>query len=123
MEDFTIWDDYWNIGEANQHIQQIVVNYDLPLNKLPVFAFVKSTYSYTGDYSWQRSTDALSTIETDEGVFSLGNTIQNAGSHRLNTALNMDAFINISDLRKSQKLQKTSYSGATKTRRENYKSK
>jgi len=106
MEDFTIWDDYWNIGEANQHIQQIVVNYDLPLNKLPVFAFVKSTYSYTGDYSWQRSTDALSTIETDEGVFSLGNTIQNAGSHRLNTALNMDAFYKYIGLTKKPKTPK-----------------
>lgn len=103
MEDFTIWDDYWNIGEANQHIQQLVVNYDLPLNKIPVLAFVKSTYSYTGDYNWQRSTDALSVVETEDGVFSLGNTIQNAGSHRLNTALNMDAFYKYIGLTKKLK--------------------
>lgn len=106
MEDFTIWDDYWNIGEANQHIQQLVVNYDLPLNKLPIFAFVKSTYSYTGDYSWQRSTDALSTIETEDGIFNLGNTIQNAGSHRLNTALNMDAFYKYIGLTRKPKAPK-----------------
>lgn len=104
MDDFTIWDDYWNIGEANQHIQQLVVNYDLPLNKIPALAFIKSTYSYTGDYSWQRSTDALSVIETEDGVFNLGNTIQNAGSHRLNTALNMDLFYKYIGLTKKPKV-------------------
>jgi len=106
MEDFTIWDDYFNIGEANQHIQQLVVNYDLPLNKIPTFAFVKSTYSYTGDYSWQRSTDALSQIQVGDDIFSLGNTIQNAGSHRLNTALNMDLFYKYIGLTKKPKAPK-----------------
>lgn len=104
MDDFSIWDDYWNIGEANQHVQQLVVNYDLPLNKIPVFAFIKSTYSYTGDYNWQRSNDALSTVQTNEGVFDLGNTIQNAGSHRLNTSLNMDAFYKYIGLTKKPKV-------------------
>lgn len=87
-----VWDDYWNVGDPNQHTQQFVLNYDLPLNKLPVFAFVKSTYSYTGDYSWQRASMALSELELDGEVFNLGNTIQNAASHRLNTTLNMDSF-------------------------------
>ena len=103
MEDFSIWDDYWNIGEANQHVQQLVLNYDLPLNKIPVLSFVKSTYSYTGDYSWQRSTDALSTISVGDEIFNLGNTIQNAGSHRLNTALNMDLFYKYIGLTKKPK--------------------
>lgn len=103
MDDFTIWDDYWNIGEANQHVQQLVLNYDLPINKIPALAFIKSTYSYTGDYNWQRSTDALSTVSTADGVFNLGNTIQNAGSHRLNTALNMDLFYKYIGLTKKPK--------------------
>lgn len=106
MEDFSIWDDYWNIGEANQHVQQLVLNYDLPLNKIPVLSFVKSTYSYTGDYSWQRSTDALSTISVGDEIFNLGNTIQNAGSHRLNTALNMDLFYKYIGLTKKTKSAK-----------------
>jgi hypothetical protein len=32
----TIWDDYWDVGEPNQHSQQFVINYDLPINKIPV---------------------------------------------------------------------------------------
>lgn len=89
---YTIWTDFWNIGTPNQHNQQIVVNYDLPVNKLPFLAFVKSTYSYTGDYSWQRASLALSPLVLDGQEYNLGNTVQNAGSHRFNTALNMETF-------------------------------
>ncbi|MCF6128427.1 cell surface protein SprA [Flavobacterium sp. AS60] len=84
----TIWTDFWNIGTPNQHNQQIVVNYELPINKIPTLAFVKSTYSYTGDYSWQRASLAMNSVDG----YDLGNTIQNAGSHRLNTAFNMETF-------------------------------
>ncbi len=99
----TIWDDYWNVGDPNQHSQQIVVNYDLPINKIPALAFLKSTYSYTGDYSWQRSSVALSEIESDGIVYNLGNTVQNAASHKLNTTLNMDAFYKYIGLTKKPK--------------------
>lgn len=84
----TIWTDFWNIGTPNQHNQQIIVNYELPVNKIPFLAFMKSTYTYTGDYSWQRASLAMSSVDG----FNLGNTIQNAGSHRLNTSLSMETF-------------------------------
>lgn len=104
IDDFSIWDDYWNIGDPNQHIQQIIVNYELPINKIPVFSFVKSTYSYTADYNWQRSSDALSTIELEDGTtYRLGNTIQNGNIHRLNTTLNMDSFYKYIGLTKKPK--------------------
>lgn len=91
IDGLDIWDDYWNIGESNQHNQQIVVNYDLPINKIPALSFIKSNYSYTGDFNWQRSSDAFSTIEAEDGnEYQLGNTIQNANSHKLNTTFNMD---------------------------------
>ncbi len=96
IDSFTIWDDFWDTGTANQHNQQMVVNYELPINKLPFLGFVKSNYSYTSDYNWTRSSDAFSTIETINGdIFQLGNTIQNASSHKLNTTLDMAAFYKI----------------------------
>ena len=91
----TIWTDFWNVGSPDQHNQQIVVNYELPINKIPFLAFVKSTYSYTGDYSWQKAPLTFSRvpdINSPTGFTDLGNTIQNAGSHRLNTVLNMETF-------------------------------
>ncbi|MCD8529351.1 MAG: cell surface protein SprA [Flavobacterium sp.] len=39
IDGLDIWDDYWNIGQSNQHNQQLVVNYDLPINKIPIFQF------------------------------------------------------------------------------------
>jgi len=93
IDGLDIWDGYWDIGQSNQHNQQLVVNYDLPINKIPALGFVKSTYSYTGDYNWQRSSDAFATyIDENNDSWNLGNTIQNAGSHTLNTTLNMDLF-------------------------------
>ena len=90
IDSFTIWDSYWDIGDPNQHMQQLVVNYDIPINKIPLFSFIKANYSYTGDYSWQRTSNALSQINIDGADYNLGNTIQNASSNNLNAAFNMD---------------------------------
>lgn len=93
INDLDIWNDYWNFGSANTHNQQLTANYDLPINKIPVLSFVKSTYVYTGDYSWQRSSDAFATFQALDGTtYQLGNTIQNANSHKINTAFDMNAF-------------------------------
>ncbi|MCP2027060.1 cell surface protein SprA [Flavobacterium sp. HSC-32F16] len=92
-EDFNIWDDYWDIGTPNQHAQQLVLNYDIPINKIPIFGFVKASYSYTADYMWQRSSTAFSEYEDPNGtVFDLGNTIQNSNSNTLTTTLNMNTL-------------------------------
>ena len=102
---YNIWTDYWNVGTPNLHNQQLVVNYDLPINKIPLFSFVNSAYTYTGDYSWQRASLALSAIEDEDTgtVFNLGNTIQNASSHRLNTKFNMESFYKYVGLTKGAK--------------------
>jgi cell surface protein SprA len=91
-EDFNIWDSYWDVGIPNQHLQQLVLNYDIPINKIPLLSFVKASYSYTADYSWQRSSTALSEyVDPDTGtLYDLGNTIQNANSNTLTTTLNMN---------------------------------
>ncbi len=87
-----IWDDYFNVGEANHQSQQLVVNYEIPINKIPIFSFIKANYTYQGDYSWQRASLALATVESNGNIYDLGNTIQNAASHKLNASLTMDTF-------------------------------
>ncbi|WP_310560761.1 cell surface protein SprA [Flavobacterium sp.] len=102
IDDLTIWDTYLDVGQANQHMQQLVMNYEIPLDKIPVFSFIKANYSYTGDYSWQRASVALSNYVDDNGnSFNLGNTIQNAISHNLNANMNMDLFYKYIGLTKS----------------------
>ena len=92
IDSFTIWDSYWDVGDPNRHTQQLVVNYELPINKIPLFSFVKANYSYTGNYSWQRTSNALSQINIDGNSYDLGNTVQNSMAHNLNGTFNMDAF-------------------------------
>jgi cell surface protein SprA len=70
-------------------MQQLVLNYDIPINKIPLFSFVKANYSYTGDYNWQKSSNAFSQLG-DFGIPDLGNTVQNARSNNLNTSFNME---------------------------------
>jgi cell surface protein SprA len=90
IDTFTIWDSYWDMGDPNQHMQQLVLNYEIPISKIPLFSFVKATYSYTGDYSWQRTSNALSEIQIEGASYNLGNTVQNANSNNLNATFNMD---------------------------------
>ena len=103
IDSFTIWDSYWDIGDPNNHKQQLVLNYEIPINKIPLFNFIKANYSYTGDYSWQRASNALSEIEIGGTTYNLGNTIQNANSHNLNTTFNMDSFYSYLGLKKANK--------------------
>ncbi|MDD2985662.1 cell surface protein SprA [Flavobacterium sp.] len=99
-----IYDSYLEVGEANQLNQQLILNYDIPLYKLPFLSFLKANYSYTGTYSWMRSSIALSSVEAEDGtIYNLGNTIQNSSSHRLNTTLNMDLFYKYIGLTKTKK--------------------
>lgn len=100
IDTFTIWDRYWDPGQSNRHTQQLVVNYEIPIDKIPIFSFVKANYSYTGDYSWQAASLALSEINIGGIDYNLGNTIQNASSHNLNATFSMDTFYKYIGLKK-----------------------
>ncbi len=81
-----LWDDFFNIGEPNLHYQSLQLNYDLPLEKLPVLRFLKATYSFTGDFQWQRGSRIYENLE---GVPDIGNSIQNSNTHQVNASLDM----------------------------------
>ncbi|MFV8226300.1 cell surface protein SprA [Christiangramia aquimixticola] len=86
-----LWDDFFNVGEPNQHFQTIQVNYDLPFDKIPVLSFVNATYSYTGDFQWQRGSRIYQQLE---GIPDIGNSIQNSNTHQINANLNMQDLYN-----------------------------
>ena len=105
IDSFTIWDRYWDVGQSNHHMQQFVLNYEIPIDKIPIFSFIKANYSYTGDYSWQAASLALSQINIGGVDYNLGNTIQNASSHNLNATLSMDTFYKYIGLTKQSQLK------------------
>lgn len=107
-QDFNIWDDYFDIGTPNQHLQQFIVNYEIPINKIPIFSFIKANYSYTADYNWQRSSTALSQyVDANGASWDLGNTIQNANSNVFSTTFNMNLLYKYLGLTPGAKPAKT----------------
>ncbi|PKB16186.1 cell surface protein SprA [Flavobacterium sp. 5] len=92
IDNITIWDGYLDTGTPNFHMQQFVLNYEIPFNKIPVLGFIKANYSYTGDFSWQKSSEALSEVLVGGVSYNLGNTVQNAKSSIFNTTFNMETL-------------------------------
>lgn len=86
-EDFGIWSDFFDEGIPNSHSQQLQMTYQLPLDKFPFLAFAKANYTYTADFNWQRNSQQFAQLD---GIPNLGNTIQNANTHRINTTLDFD---------------------------------
>lgn len=95
----TVWDGFFDFGDPNIQSQQLQLNYEIPLYKLPFLSFLRADYSYTGDFQWQKGSDLNLNFEVtdvdDQGQtttrnVNLGNSIQNANTHTLNSTLNME---------------------------------
>lgn len=84
-----IWDGYFNVGVPNQHFQSLQVNYDLPFSKVPVLNFLNTTYSYTGNFQWERGSEIYQTLEN---IPELGNSVQNSNTHQINTDMDMQTL-------------------------------
>ncbi len=84
-----IWSGFFDIGDANTLNQQLQVNYEIPINKIPLFKFIRGTYSYNADFQWVKGSEALKTLED---IPDLGNTVQNANVHTLNGSLDMNTL-------------------------------
>jgi len=92
-----VWDGFFDLGDPNIQNQQLQLNYEIPLYKIPTFNFLRATYSYTGDFQWQKGSDLNTNLpftEKDGSVttYNLGNSIQNANTHVINSTLNMESF-------------------------------
>ena len=104
-----IWDGFFDIGDPNQHFQSLQLNYDLPFNKFPFLKFIRATYSYTGDFQWQDGSDLFNNISipnrdgTGSQVYDLGNSVQNAMTHAINSNIDMTGFYRYVGLTKKTK--------------------
>ncbi|WP_240911231.1 T9SS outer membrane translocon Sov/SprA [Yeosuana marina] len=85
-----IWDGFFDFGDPNRQNQQLGITYELPINKIPTFSFINATYQYSSDFQWQKGSDLYGNLELDGQTYDLGNTIQNANTHNINTTLDMN---------------------------------
>jgi cell surface protein SprA len=95
-QDLNVWDGFFDIGEPNRHAQQMQLNYELPLNKIPILDFINAQYTYTSNFDWQRGGDAIREV-TGEDI----NTIQNANTHNITATFNMQRFYDKIGLKKN----------------------
>jgi cell surface protein SprA len=85
-----VWDGFLDFGDPNRQSQNLGITYELPLNKIPTLSFLKATYQYSGDFQWQKGSDLYGDLELDGQTYDLGNTIQNANTHNINSTLDMN---------------------------------
>nr|WP_246277464.1 cell surface protein SprA [Winogradskyella ursingii] len=97
--DLDVWDGFFDFGDPNFQTQQIQVNYELPLYKIPALNFLRTTYAYNGMFQWQKGSDLNDGLLLEDpnnpgtfNSFNLGNAIQNSNTHNINTTLNMETF-------------------------------
>ena len=86
-----IFDNFFNTGYPNNFGQSLSLNYVLPFDYFPLINFIQGSYTYTGNFNWERGSDVFSSITSQSGkTLGLVNTIQNANTQNLLFSLNFD---------------------------------
>ncbi len=73
------------LGTTTGYRHQSNINYQIPINKIPIFDFINATARYSTSYTWTRRPFAQEQV---------GNTIQNTNTKNLNGTFNMMTFYN-----------------------------
>ncbi len=71
--------NFFKGGRNTLYQQRASLNYDIPLNKLPITDWITARYGFTTSYNW---------IGASRVALTLGNTIENSQENSLNTQFN-----------------------------------
>lgn len=82
----TIMDEIFSLGSMSAYNQMFKLNYNIPINKIPVFDWVTATAGYQGTYTW-----TASPISVQERI---GNTIANQNAKTLNSNIDFVKLYN-----------------------------
>jgi len=80
-----IWRNIYDFGRPTSYHQTFGMNYQLPLQKIPLLNFTSLNYRYNANYSWTAALPALRY---------LGNTIQNSNTKQYTGQLNLTTLYN-----------------------------
>jgi cell surface protein SprA len=80
-----IWKNVWDYGRATNYHQTFGMNYQVPLNKIPIVNFISLNTRYNASYDWTASLPAIS---------HLGHNIQNSNSKQYNGQVNLTTLYN-----------------------------
>ncbi|MFN8309875.1 MAG: cell surface protein SprA [Chitinophagales bacterium] len=83
-----IWDHFKNGGRNTNYNQNFSVNYQLPINKFPVFDFITANAGYAATYGWVAAPQVRDTATHYYKANPLGNIINNSQNIRGKADLN-----------------------------------
>ena len=113
----TLWDDVFSSGEPNSHIQSLALNYKLPFQYIPLLSFIDANYVYTGNFNWQRGSEALSEVVSEEGIpLGIVNTIQNNNTKALTGSLSFAKLYSVFGLKSNKSLFNQKYKAVTQSK-------
>ncbi|MBC7695564.1 MAG: cell surface protein SprA [Burkholderiales bacterium] len=81
----TIRKNIVGLGTTTGYRHQSNLNYQIPINKIPIFDFVNASAKYSTSYTWTRRPFAQESV---------GNTIQNTNTKSINGTFNMMTLYN-----------------------------
>ena len=90
-----LYQNFFNFGRPTQYNQSLDAAYQIPIDKIPLFSFIKSNYAYTADFDWQAASQSeimLPDLSVATVADLTGNIVQNANTHNLSVDFNMKKF-------------------------------
>jgi cell surface protein SprA len=81
----SIWRSFSEFGKMNNFMQTFSANYQIPINKIPIFSFITSSIRYQSDYKWIAAAPAIDYI---------GNDIENSNTKQFSAAANFANLYN-----------------------------
>jgi cell surface protein SprA len=98
----SVWASVLELGRAQQFTQNYKLNVSVPINKIPIFDWVRLNGSYSGTYKFTSSTEATR---------SLGNDIENSRRITATSSLSLMTLYNkVSFIKKAYEAQKNNNS-------------
>lgn len=96
-----IWDGLWDTGQMDRFDQSVGATYQIPFRFIPVLSFLDGTYSYTGNFNWQRGATSLANVvDQNNNTLGIVHTLQNANTIQWNGTANMRSLYSTLGLRK-----------------------
>jgi cell surface protein SprA len=114
--EFDVWKQIENGGHNINYNQQININYNVPINKLPLLEWITMSTRYGGTFEWQRQ--PAITIDTGgvKQYRELGHNISNSRTLQINSNISLSSIYSkisfLKDLQSNQRRRGDKQQGA-----------
>jgi cell surface protein SprA len=118
-DQYEIWKDsvlmnLRDFGRTTHYRHNININYNIPINKLPLLSWLSSNVRYGATYDWMAGP-----VYPDSMNINLGNTIKNTNSGQLTAMANFTNLYNTSEFLK--RIDRNTRPGASKNRKKEFR--